>query len=341
VDAVGTLIFAEPAVSVAYSEIGRRYGSRQSAEQVKGRLAEAMRRAGDFSFSVARFGEADRTDEAHEREFWRRVVGDVLPDLREPEACFAELFEHFARPESWRCFADVEPTLRELQRRGYRVVIASNFDARLNRVCDGLPSLRDVRCRVISSLVGYRKTHPGFYTAVAEAAECEPSEVLMVGDDLVNDVESAQAAGIAAVHLRRDGQPSLSESQVDDSASGPKGRHSKAQGDATNGSDALGRNDQWLKSPERAKPLNVAPSGLCDSSLENPGRRGSAQADPLCPGLSSCGPSGQSAKNHRSPNHDISQARPLITNIASGDPRACALRFNDVTSLTDLLECLP
>lgn len=200
-DAVGTLIFAEPAVAAAYSQIGTCYGSQQTPEQVKGRLPEAMRRAG--LLSVARFGEADRADEAQEREFWRRVVVDVLPDLREPEACFAELFEHFARPESWRCFDDVALTLSEVQRRGYRVLIASNFDARLNRVCDGLPELRAIERRVISSLVGYRKTHPGFFAAVVEAAECDPSEVLMVGDDLVNDVESARTAGIAAVHLRR------------------------------------------------------------------------------------------------------------------------------------------
>lgn len=204
-DAVGTLMFAEPAVSAAYSQIGARFGSRQTPQQVKSRLPEALRRAGQLS--VARFGEPDRTDEEHEQEFWRRVVEDVLSDLRNPDACFAELFEHFARPESWRCFDDVASTLSEVQRRGYRVLIASNFDARLNRVCDGLAELRDVRRRVISSLVGYRKTHRGFYSAVVEAAECDPSEVLMVGDDLVNDVESARSAGIEAVHLERDPVP--------------------------------------------------------------------------------------------------------------------------------------
>ncbi len=201
-DAVGTLIFAEPSVSIAYTEIGQRHGSRQTVEQVKSRFAEAIHRADDLS--VARFGEPGRTDEDYERAFWQQVVCDVLPDLREPEACFAELFDYFARPESWRCFDDVTRTVLTLERRGYRVLIASNFDARLHRVCDGLPGLRDVRCRVISSLVGFRKTHPGFYAAVAQAAECDPSDVLMVGDDFVNDVESARAAGIAAVHLRRD-----------------------------------------------------------------------------------------------------------------------------------------
>ncbi len=201
-DAVGTLIYAEPSVGAAYAQYGQRFGSQLSAEQIKARFAEAFRRA-DAS-SVVQFGEPGRTNEEHEFEFWRQVVDEVLPDVADRSACFVELFEHFGRPESWRCFDDVAMTLRELERRGYRVLIASNFDARLNRVCDGLLELRGVECRVISSLVGYRKTHRGFYGSVVAAAECDRSEVLMVGDDLVNDVESARAAGLMAVHLRRD-----------------------------------------------------------------------------------------------------------------------------------------
>jgi putative hydrolase of the HAD superfamily len=206
-DAVGTLIYAEPAVGAAYALYGQRFGSRLSAEQIKTRFAEAFRRADESA--AARFREPGRTNEEHEREFWRQVVEEVLPDVADRSACFAELFEHFGRPESWRCFDDVSATLLELDRRGYRVLIASNFDARLNRVCDGLAELRGIERRVISSLVGYRKSHRGFYDALVETAGCDRSEVLMVGDDLVNDVESARAAAIAAVHLRREGAASF------------------------------------------------------------------------------------------------------------------------------------
>ena len=149
-DAVGTLIFAEPSVSIAYTEIGRRHGSRQSTEQVKSRFADAMHRAEELS--IARFGEPGRTSEEYEWDFWQQVVRDVLPDLREPQACFAELFEHFARPESWRCFDDVARTLSSLEHRGYRVLIASNFDARLDRVCDGLTCGRSLPQYLLAQL---------------------------------------------------------------------------------------------------------------------------------------------------------------------------------------------
>ena len=43
-DAVGTLIFADPLVSAVYSQIGARYGSDQSAEQVKSQYKTLVKR---------------------------------------------------------------------------------------------------------------------------------------------------------------------------------------------------------------------------------------------------------------------------------------------------------
>ncbi len=201
-DAVGTLIFAEPSVAAAYASFGQKFGSQATADEITARFSQAFRRADEISATW--FGELGRTNEEYEREFWQQIVRVVLPDVTDPEACFEEMFEHFARPESWRCFEDVGPTLLQLQARGYAVLIASNFDARLNRVCDGLAELCAVRDRVISSLVGYRKAHGGFYAAVVAAAACDPREVLMIGDDFENDVQSARKAGLPAMHLRRD-----------------------------------------------------------------------------------------------------------------------------------------
>lgn len=211
-DAVGTVIFAEPSVANAYAEIGRQFGSRSEVAEVRCRLAQAMRRAEDLS--ISRFGEPGRTDEATERLFWEQVVTEVLSDVTDRAGCFESLFEHFARPESWRCFADVGPTITELQRRGYRVVLASNFDARLNSVCDGLADLREMTSRVISSRIGYRKTHPGFYPELVRLSECSPREVLMVGDDLENDVASAERSGLSAVWLNRKGELSPGANQI-------------------------------------------------------------------------------------------------------------------------------
>ncbi len=115
----------------------------------------------------------------------------------------------------------------------------------------------------------------------------------------------AQAARVFwSAWLPDDGQDHsrLAATCVEVCASGPKGRDSKAQGKATNGSDALGVDDRRDVSPEGAELVTSAPSGLSLLAIENPGRRGSDQADPLCPGLPSHGPSGHSANDILSPN---------------------------------------
>jgi putative hydrolase of the HAD superfamily len=86
-----------------------------------------------------------------------------------------------------------------LESRGLVLGIASNFDARLVRLLDGLPGLAAVRDRcVVSSLVGWRKPARPFFATVAAAAGCEPRAVLYVGDDPVNDLHGATAAGLPA-----------------------------------------------------------------------------------------------------------------------------------------------
>ncbi len=94
---------------------------------------------------------------------------------------------------------------------------------------------------------------------------------------------------------------SLAGTKSDECSSGPKGRDSKAQGKRPTGATPWVGNHDRDVSPEGATPPSFALSGLTSSPLENPGRRGSAQADPLCPGLPSPGPSGQSTKAQESP----------------------------------------
>ncbi|MFG0333506.1 MAG: HAD family hydrolase [Maioricimonas sp. JB049] len=203
-DAVETVIFAEPAVHQAYFQIGRRHGSRLSPDEVKQRFREAF---ADRTEDSAAAASVHASSEEGERRFWQRVVTHVLPDIADESACFDELYEYFARPEHWRCFPDVEASLGELRARGYSIALASNFDARLRNVCAGLPALAPVERLVISSEVGWRKPHVGFFEALCRSLECTRDEVLLIGDDHVNDVLGAQAAGIDVIRIERSGTP--------------------------------------------------------------------------------------------------------------------------------------
>ena len=200
-DAVGTLIEPEPPVAQVYLDAAGRQGVSLRKEDVRARFGRHFRD-----------GEADGslgpmlTDEPLERRRWRRIVGRVLPEVREPERAFAELWDHFARPDAWRCFEDVAAALAAFDQAGLRIAIASNFDARLRRVVAGLPELAPLgQALVISSEVGCRKPHPRFYQAVCKRLGLAPARVLFVGDDPENDVAGPIRAGLRGVLLDRAG----------------------------------------------------------------------------------------------------------------------------------------
>lgn len=209
-DAVGTLIEPWPAVAEVYAQAALRQGVTLDRDVVRTRFRQAF-----GSDETVETLDALATDEPTEIERWRRIVGSVLPETPDLDRAFEELWTHFERPDSWRCFADVGPTLTALAARGLPIVIASNFDGRLRRVVAGLPELSGRRpTLVISSEVGYRKPHPEFYRAVESALGRRPERLLMVGDDLENDVSGARRAGFRGVWLDRRGREAGDQVEV-------------------------------------------------------------------------------------------------------------------------------
>ncbi len=198
-DAVGTLIEPSPPVAEVYLEAARRQGVVLDRAEVRARFHRDFR---DDEVDESRGPMV--TDEDLEFRRWRRIVGSVLPEVSEPDRAFSELWTHFARPEAWRCFAEVGPTLHALTSAGLPVRIASNFDARLRAIVAGLPELAAFRqSLIISSEVGFRKPHPAFYQTACASLGLPPDRVLFVGDDPENDVAGPRRAGLRAVRLDR------------------------------------------------------------------------------------------------------------------------------------------
>lgn len=213
-DAVGTLIEPEPDVATVYHSIGRQHGSRLSRSDVAARFHAAFQADETGDRSAGRL----TTSESAEADRWRRIVGAVLDDVYDHGRCFQDLFDHFGRPAAWRCFNDVAETLAGLAARGYRLAVASNFDRRLHAVCDEPGPLSRLERRVVSSEVGWRKPAVAFYEAVMLELSARPDEILVVGDDPVNDVDAARSAGIRAVHLDRKRQAQNPALSANDSA---------------------------------------------------------------------------------------------------------------------------
>jgi putative hydrolase of the HAD superfamily len=203
-DAVGTLIDPNQTVGAVYHAVGRRFGSQFTIDEVRQRFRHAFQTSESDGFPGGpSAANAWKTSDAIEEARWRWIVGTVLSDATDREACFRELWDHFARPGSWTCFDDVEPALERLLGAGYRLAVASNFDSRLNPVCDALNPLKAIQRRIVSASIGIRKPALEFYSAVIKACACAPQQILMVGDSLNHDVIAPRAAGLKALHLDR------------------------------------------------------------------------------------------------------------------------------------------
>ena len=193
-DAVGTLIHPAPPAPLVYAAVAARYGSTLPPQVIAERFIAAFVREEEIDRATGL-----HTSEDRERARWRRIVGQVLDDVTDPNACFRELYDHFSRPDAWRCEAEALVTLEQLTDRGFTLGLASNYDARLHTVLEGLPMLWTITHVVISSEVGWRKPAPAFFARVCHELALPAEQILYVGDDLSNDYAAAAAAGMRAV----------------------------------------------------------------------------------------------------------------------------------------------
>jgi putative hydrolase of the HAD superfamily len=194
-DAVGTLMYADPPVASVYQAVGRRFGSRLTVDEIRRRFHTAL--AAEHRLQAP-------TSELAERERWRRIVASTIDDVAEhQDALFAKLWSHFAQPQSWRLFDDVAAVWQELDRRGYELGIASNFDQRLRSVVAGHEQLAGCQAVFISAEIGFLKPDERLFRAVERSLNLSPSEIALVGDDDVADFHGATHSGWRAIHLDR------------------------------------------------------------------------------------------------------------------------------------------
>ena len=201
-DAVGTVIYPQPSVAQVYAEVGRRFGSQISESQIAKRFQSTFDKA--FRRQPALGDAADsEAGERFERERWRSVVQSVLEDV--PEAGgepFELLWDHFARPHSWRVIDDAALLIEALQRWRIPFGIASNFDRRLYPIMEALCGI-DERNVFVSSVLGAMKPEDEFYRRALRRLNLVADDVLMIGDDWTKDFDAARRAGLKACCVRR------------------------------------------------------------------------------------------------------------------------------------------
>lgn len=105
----------------------------------------------------------------------------------------------------FRAYPDSAPALSALRAAGLRLACVSNWDCSLPEVLEGCGLRAGLDVVVTSAGAGARKPDPAIFSPALEACDCSPAEALHVGDTPEEDISGAQAAGIRALCLDRDG----------------------------------------------------------------------------------------------------------------------------------------
>lgn len=122
------------------------------------------------------------------------------------DSLFQEYLELYEK--NWMAYPDVMDLSATLNASVIPVAILTNGyksqqSRKLARIGWRIPSLI-----CASSEMPYSKPEPAFYQEAARIARVDPARCLMIGNDVIKDVDAAMVAGFNAVHLNRTSQPS-------------------------------------------------------------------------------------------------------------------------------------
>lgn len=197
-DVVGTLVEPWPRVSRAYAIAGHRHGVELAEDLITKRFSVAWQRQESID---AAGSPAFATSRAREMARWRGIVEDVFAHVPASDAIFADLWDHFARPESWRPLPEGVRLIEDAKRSGAVVALASNFDERLLEIARVVEPLTLADHVFASSELGWRKPAPEFFRAVERRLGRAADELVLIGDDPALDIEAARRAGWQAVSI--------------------------------------------------------------------------------------------------------------------------------------------
>lgn len=191
-DAGGTLLETWPSVGAVYAAVAAEHGWPDlSVAQLNENFLAAWRAKTEFDYS---------------EDAWRRIVEESFAGLVDAPALrgfFEAIYARFEKPESWRVYDDVRPALESLRRRGVRLAVVSNWDARLVPLLERLGLTAYFDAVLISAEVGFAKPSPEIFAAAVARLGAVPGAVLHVGDNAREDVAGARGAGLAAVRIDR------------------------------------------------------------------------------------------------------------------------------------------
>ncbi|MCC6763728.1 MAG: HAD-IA family hydrolase [Deltaproteobacteria bacterium] len=196
-DAAGTLFHPVRPIGELYAMVAARHGVTADATDLDRRFRAAFRAAPPLAFPPLAEPERRR----REKGWWHAIVREVFAGspVADFDGYFDALFAFFAGAEAWRADPDAAPLLARLRAAGVRVLVVSNFDARVRDVLAALGLAGAVDAVTISSEAGAAKPDPRIFARALADASLRAHEVLHVGDSAREDLPAARGAGLEVV----------------------------------------------------------------------------------------------------------------------------------------------
>lgn len=197
-DLGGTLIYNEPDADVMYSEVLAKFGIAREPAVIK-------KVTGDLGAEIGAFGPS--TQEA-EKEFWWRFDTEVARRLRyDVKPGLLKALGHAFRHEIKAIvYPDVLPTLEALHAKGVRLGIISNANFEILERLDALSLTQHFDSITYSAAVGANKPDRRIFEAALESLRVPAEQAAHIGDSYEADFLGAQAAGLLAIWLDRQGE---------------------------------------------------------------------------------------------------------------------------------------
>src|SRR5581483_9760588 len=203
-DAGDTLFEVRGGVGLVYSRFAEKYGVKADAADLEKAFREAFKKSPPLAFPGAERSQIPSL----ERAWWYNLVRSVFGETSFPgfDDFFNDVYLFFGEGEAWALFPETREVLERLQMEEYHIGIISNFDSRIEAICEALDIRKFVATITHSSRYGVAKPSPEIFRQALAEAGLTPSDSLYIGDSPRHDIEGARLIGMAPLLVDRTGR---------------------------------------------------------------------------------------------------------------------------------------
>jgi putative hydrolase of the HAD superfamily len=157
---------------------------------------------------ATRMGRLWSTSAEESWAFWSELYRALLEAMDVPftDELARRLYSTFTDVANYRLFDDVVPVLEKLVGAGLELGLISNFEEWLEELLEHLDVTRFFDVRVISGVEGMEKPDRAIFRLALDRMGVAATDAAYVGDNVVYDVEPAEALGMTGVLLDRRGR---------------------------------------------------------------------------------------------------------------------------------------